>query len=336
MALILTCVLTLAIIYLVYLFYSKSVKLTITCLKTLRNKKILSHTPSLTDTSYTPTPYLLGGNLQTIYYALAKEFLPEGDVYPCQREIVPLKDGGQTSVDWVCCPEIEETFSAKTPILVLLPGLTGDRYDEYVKVIINEACRRKFKCVVLNHRGCGHTPLTTPKLYCGNSTEDTKAAVEAIKRRFPDNPLYGVGTSLGGTLLGNLIAKDGEKTPFKATALICAGFEFYLSIKHMEKTMFGLYNFALGYCLKKKLREHRKTFEPLIQEWGMDIDKEIEKIKGIRDFDKLVTARLQGYGIPDNYYRTASLGQRLKDIRIPTLLLSSIDDPVISYLLPHP
>eukprot|EP00826_Nyctotherus_ovalis_P061722 TRINITY_DN880_c0_g1_i1.p3 TRINITY_DN880_c0_g1~~TRINITY_DN880_c0_g1_i1.p3 ORF type:complete len:105 (-),score=28.05 TRINITY_DN880_c0_g1_i1:262-576(-) len=104
----------------------------------------------------------------------------------------------------------------------------------------------------------------------------------------------------------------------------------------MEKTMFGLYNFALGYCLKKKLREHRKTFEPLIQEWGMDIDKEIEKIKGIRDFDKLVTARLQGYGIPDNYYRTASLGQRLKDIRIPTLLLSSIDDPVISYLLPHP
>lgn len=52
MALILTCILTLAIIYLVYLFYSKSVKLRITCLQTLRNKKILSHTPSLTDVLY--------------------------------------------------------------------------------------------------------------------------------------------------------------------------------------------------------------------------------------------------------------------------------------------
>lgn len=104
-----------------------------------------------------------------MYYALTKEFLPEGDVYPCQREIVPLKDGGQTSVDWVCCPEVEDSFSAKTPILVLLPGLTGDRYDEYVKVLIDEACRRRFKCVVLNHRGCGHTPLTTRTPPCERS-----------------------------------------------------------------------------------------------------------------------------------------------------------------------
>jgi len=81
--------------------------------------------------------------------------------------------------------------------------------------------------------------------------------------------------------------------------------------------------------MRKKLKEHKEVFEPLIRERGMDIGKEISKIKGIRDFDKLITAPIQGYGIPDTYYRTASLGQRLKDIKIPTLLLSSLDDPVI-------
>eukprot|EP00826_Nyctotherus_ovalis_P023774 TRINITY_DN1828_c0_g1_i3.p2 TRINITY_DN1828_c0_g1~~TRINITY_DN1828_c0_g1_i3.p2 ORF type:complete len:106 (+),score=36.76 TRINITY_DN1828_c0_g1_i3:1052-1369(+) len=101
----------------------------------------------------------------------------------------------------------------------------------------------------------------------------------------------------------------------------------------METNLFGLYNFALGYCMRRKLIEHRETFEPLLKGWGLNFDKEVNKIKGIRDFDRLITSKLQGYGIPDNYYRVASLGQRLKDIKIPTLLLSPTDDPVFSYSL---
>lgn len=96
-----------------------------------------------------------------MYYAASKETLPEEDPYPYEREIVELGDGGQTSIDWICCPEVDKMFSEKTPILVALPGLTGDRYAEYLKIIVEEGCRRKFKCVVLNHRGCGHTSLTT-------------------------------------------------------------------------------------------------------------------------------------------------------------------------------
>jgi abhydrolase domain-containing protein 1/3 len=96
-----------------------------------------------------------------MYYAILRDTLAEEDNYPFQREIVKLSDGGQTSIDWVSCPKVDRVFNVKTPILVLLPGLTGDRYAEYVKIIIDEACKRKIKCVVLNHRGCGHTPLTS-------------------------------------------------------------------------------------------------------------------------------------------------------------------------------
>jgi len=96
-----------------------------------------------------------------MYYAISRETLPEEDNYPFQREMVGLSDGGKTSIDWVCCPEVDNVFTTKTPILVILPGLTGDRYAEYLKVVIDEACKRRIKCVVLNHRGCGHTPLTT-------------------------------------------------------------------------------------------------------------------------------------------------------------------------------
>lgn len=109
-----------------------------------------------------PTPFLLSGNLQTIYYALTRNDFE--DTFPFERILVKLKDGGQTSIDWICSPETDNVFTAKSPILVLLPGLTGDRCCEYLRVLIGEACTRKIKCAVINHRGCGHTPLITRKL----------------------------------------------------------------------------------------------------------------------------------------------------------------------------
>ena len=83
------------------------------------------------------------------------------DIYPIKKELIQLNDGGQNSIDWICCAEVDNAFTSKTPIIVILPGLTGDRFCDYVKIIIQEACKRKLKCVVLNHRGCGLTPLTT-------------------------------------------------------------------------------------------------------------------------------------------------------------------------------
>ena len=105
----------------------------------------------------------MNGHLQTLYYELRHWKLTLDDLYPCERTLVKLEDGGQISVDWVCCPKVDKDFNVKTPVVVIFPGLTGDRHCGYVKTIIKEACSRKYKCVVMNHRGCSHTPLTSRK-----------------------------------------------------------------------------------------------------------------------------------------------------------------------------
>lgn len=138
------------------------------------------------------------------------------DLYPYTRTLVPLRDGGQISLDWIQHPDVDQNFDQSTPIVALLPGLTGNRYCGYVKALIGEVCRRKFKCVVLNHRGCSQTPLTTRKrrvimtmiaqLYCATSIGDTKAGVTEIMRLHPNNPLYAIGVSFGSNLLGNVSA----------------------------------------------------------------------------------------------------------------------------------
>ena len=105
----------------------------------------------------------MNGHLQTIFCELI-HCNADSDLYPCERSLLKLEDGGQISVDWIHCPEVDKEFNNKTPVVVIFPGLTGDRQCGYVKVIIQEACARKYKCVVINHRGCSNTPLTSRKL----------------------------------------------------------------------------------------------------------------------------------------------------------------------------
>ena len=88
----------------------------------------------------------------------------------------------------------------------------------------------------------------------------------------------------------------------KGAVLISMVFNIQRFIKHLEKSLFGLYNSNMAKGLVKILKENKKVFGPLSKEYNFDFDKEVEKINGIRDFDKLITVRTQPFKDPDDYY----------------------------------
>ena len=53
--------------------------------------------------------------------------------------------------------------------------------------------------------------------------------------------------------------------------------------------------------------------------------------KSIYDFDEQFTAPLGGFASAKQYYATCSALPILKDIRVPTLILASKDDPLIPF-----
>ncbi len=112
---------------------------------------------------YTPTVYLMNGHLQTLYYNVLNPGTKVIDPYVYDRSLVQLPDGGQIAIDVVKNPESQSQmrFTPSTPIVVLLPGLTGDRYCGYAKALTKEINNRHYQCVVLNHRGCSQTALTS-------------------------------------------------------------------------------------------------------------------------------------------------------------------------------
>lgn len=53
-------------------------------------------------------------------------------------------------------------------------------------------------------------------------------------------------------------------------------------------------------------------------------------VKDLRDFDDLYTAPLGGFKNKEDYYETCSAKQYLSKINIPTVILTSEDDPFVS------
>jgi len=65
-----------------------------------------------------------------------------------------LSDGGQVALDW-----LEDDCPDSAPIVIILPGLTGESQAEYIKCLVNSANRIKLRVVVFNNRGLGGISL---------------------------------------------------------------------------------------------------------------------------------------------------------------------------------
>lgn len=113
------------------------------------------------------------------------------------REILKLKDGGEVALDW-----LDEGCSEDSPIIIILPGLTGESQAEYVKFLVMAANQTGMRTVVFNNRGLGGLPLRTPRLYCAANTEDLAEVVNHVHNKFPNVKKAAAGVSMGGLILG--------------------------------------------------------------------------------------------------------------------------------------
>lgn len=117
------------------------------------NEYLCRNTPEFFH-KHCPTLFLANGHLQTLYYDL--ESLRNFDELPIKykRDLIPLSDGGEISIDWAV-----GVGNLDSPIIVLIPGLTGGKDDMFADYFVEQAKKRNFQIVLLNHRGCSQTAL---------------------------------------------------------------------------------------------------------------------------------------------------------------------------------
>lgn len=101
-------------------------------------------------------------------------------------------------MDW-----LEDGCAEDAPIIIILPGLTGESQAEYIKCLAHQANSSGIKCVVFNNRGLGGISLKTPRLYCAANCEDLSEVVNRVHQKYPNVKKGACGISMGGLILGN-------------------------------------------------------------------------------------------------------------------------------------
>lgn len=71
-----------------------------------------------------------------------------------RREMLTLKDGGEIALDWS-----EKNCTDASPLILILPGLTGASQSEYINCFVTAASNIGARVVVFNYRGMGGVAL---------------------------------------------------------------------------------------------------------------------------------------------------------------------------------
>ena len=97
--------------------------------------------------------------------------------------------------------------------------------------------------------------------------------------------------------------------------------------------MFGIYDKVMGQGVNALMLKHEPTFRQHFQEkLGFDLKQKLESEKpSLLTFDDAITAPFFGYSGRDDYYNKASCVHRIPSIRIPTLFMNALDDPIVTH-----
>ena len=211
------------------------------------------------------------------------------------------------------------------PHLVMLHGLEGAPRSHYVRGLFLEAARRGWAADLLIFRGCGGELNRAARFYHSGDTGDIDVVARRLLAADPNAPFVFAGVSLGGNVLLKWLGELGELVPERvvAAAAVSVPFDLARASRHIDRGFSRVYQ----HHFLRSLR--RKALAKLEQHPDLMSRQRLHSARTIYDFDDAVTAPVHGFADATDYYRRSSSIRFLSGIRVPTLLLSAVDDPFL-------
>lgn len=211
------------------------------------------------------------------------------------------------------------------PLVLVLHGLEGCSTSGYVVQLSRELAARGLGTVAMNFRSRSGEPNRRPRSYHAGASDDVARAVEWLAERRPDPLVAAVGFSLGGNVLLKYLGERPEEAAerLRAAVAVSVPFDLARSADRMDRGVSRLYGRYFLRSLRDSLRAKARRFPE-----AFDLERGLAA-RTIREFDDAVTAPVHGFRDADHYYRRSSSARLLDAVRVPTLILHALDDPLV-------
>lgn len=274
---------------------------------------------------YRHFPLMGNRHVETIFASFFRS-LP---VVKFRRECLRMADGGTVALDWPFEGENVELWNRElpvnSPILILLPGLTGGSDDSYVRHMLLRARKHGWHSVVFNSRGCADSPVTTPQFYSASFTKDLCQVVEHVTVRYSESNIYAVGWSLGANILVRYLGEEAGNCPLSGAVSLCNPFNLVIADEDFHKGFNNVYDKALARGLRKIFQKHKRLFEGIGGDYNIPM---VVKATSVRDFDEGLTRVSFGFKSVDDYYSNSSSSLSIKYIQTSLLCIQAANDPI--------
>ena len=213
----------------------------------------------------------------------------------------------------------------QAPTLAIVHGLEGSSESGYMRSLAARAFAAGFSVVRLNQRNCGGTERLTPTLYNSGLSVDFRAILFELIQRDSLKQIFFAGYSMGGNLVLKLAGDLAETAPpeLRGICAVCPTLNLAACVDAIERPENWIYQWHFVRQLKSRMRRKAKLFPGRFELNGM------ERVRTVREFDEAITAPYCGYGNAADYYERASALRVADRIAVPTLILTSEDDPVV-------
>ncbi|NQV10197.1 MAG: alpha/beta fold hydrolase [Cyanobacteria bacterium] len=221
-------------------------------------------------------------------------------------------------------------------LVVLLHGLGGSSQATGVRRLALALQQAGFAVLRLNLRGAGAGRSLARGTYAAHCNSDIEPALAIARQLAGDRPLFGVGFSLGGTVLLNaVLGASTSMGGLDGLVVISSPLDLAACSASIGRPRNRLYERWLVRALRR---------QTLADPHGISASERrgLPEVGSIRDFDALITAPRWGFASAETYYATASPLPRLLEVvrgfpgshqaqaqppLPPTLVVQALDDP---------
>jgi hypothetical protein len=279
-------------------------------------------------TEFVPRRWLRNGHLQT----LAGNFLPRRLTLPEPESLLvevegPVSGYGPSQVLCHCHWQPREVRRQRLTV-VLVHGLEGSSNSQYIVGNTARALARGLNVVRMNMRSCGGTDHLSPTIYHSGRSGDLGRVFEAIVREHQLEAVALVGYSMGGNLVLRWAGEVGADPPKKLKAVVGVSplMDLAASSAALHRPQNRMYEWHFLRSMLERVRR-RMTMYPRIY-----ANAALDRIHTMRAFDHYIVARYGGFRDADDYYYSVASSHYAGSLRVPTLILHSLDDPFIRML----
>ena len=213
------------------------------------------------------------------------------------------------------------------PTLVLLHGLEGSSESGYMLGAADKAFRAGFNVLRVNQRNCGGTANLTPSLYNSGLSGDMRAVVNELIYRDGLQEIFTAGSSMGGNIMLKMAGEFGDAAPaqLKGVIGICPAIDLSACADDLAKFRNLIYSRHFVSSLKQSMKLKAAMYP------GMYSLEGLNRVRTVRQFDDVITARYCGFRDAEDYYYRASALRVIAAIRVPTLIMTAQDDPFVPF-----